>query len=117
MIPCLAKIVSRGAIMPDSVGPPRYGELADECLNLSELASDDDIRAHFSKIAANYLVMARANSHVRNRSAPASNHRNEGLPPIPEQHPTTQHFPRLSTHPNGRLWSIGDMVDILEAWE
>ena len=47
--------------MPDAFSrATRYGELADECLKLSELASDDDIRAHFSKIAANYLVMARA---------------------------------------------------------
>jgi hypothetical protein len=47
--------------MPNALGwATLYGELADECLKLSELASDEDIREHFSKIAANYLVMARA---------------------------------------------------------
>jgi hypothetical protein len=38
----------------------RYRKLAEGCLKLSELASDDDLRAHFRKVAANYLAMARA---------------------------------------------------------
>jgi hypothetical protein len=47
--------------MPDAFSwATRYAELADGCLKLSELTSDNDIRAHFCKIAANYLVMARA---------------------------------------------------------
>jgi hypothetical protein len=47
--------------MPDALSwATLYGELAEECMKLSELASDDHIRTHFCKIAANYLVMARA---------------------------------------------------------
>jgi hypothetical protein len=47
--------------MPDTFSrATHYGELADQCLKLFELATYDDIRATYCKIAENYLVMARA---------------------------------------------------------
>jgi hypothetical protein len=38
----------------------RYRELANECLSLSERAADDEARAHYCKMAENYLIVARA---------------------------------------------------------
>ena len=38
----------------------RYRELADECLKRSQLATDEQARAHYRNIAENYLIAARA---------------------------------------------------------
>ena len=47
--------------MPDAFDrAARYRDLANECLKLSERATDDEIRGHYRKIAENYLVVARA---------------------------------------------------------
>jgi len=47
--------------MPDPLSrAARYSELADECLKLSQLATDDEARAHYRNIAKNYLIVARA---------------------------------------------------------
>ncbi len=47
--------------MPDALNrAARYRELADECLKLSERATNEEIRAHYRRIAENYLVVARA---------------------------------------------------------
>ena len=66
-----------GVIMPDAFNKAvRYRELADECLKLSERATDDEIRGHYRKIAENYLVVARAEltraeqNRVRKRPQP-----------------------------------------------
>ena len=46
--------------MPDAFNQAaRYRELADECLKRAELATDDEVRAHYRRIAENYLIVAR----------------------------------------------------------
>ena len=56
----LAKRVKQGAILPDSLGKAhRYRDLAEECEKLGVLATDDQIRGRYHKIAENYLDMAR----------------------------------------------------------
>ena len=46
--------------MPDSLDKARrYRELAEECVKLAGLATDNQIRGDYRKISENYLVMAR----------------------------------------------------------
>ena len=47
--------------MPDSLEKARrYRELAEECVKLAVLATDNQIRGGYHKISESYLVMARA---------------------------------------------------------
>ena len=47
--------------MPDALNrAARYRELADECLKLSERATDEEIRAHYAGSPKTILVVARA---------------------------------------------------------
>jgi hypothetical protein len=46
--------------MPGSLGKAhRYRALAEECVKLADLATDNQIRGDYRKISENYLVMAR----------------------------------------------------------
>jgi hypothetical protein len=51
--------------MSDSLSKAqRYHERADECLRLAGLATDDQIRQHYRKMAEDYLTLARAELRI-----------------------------------------------------
>jgi hypothetical protein len=67
----------------------RYRERAEECLALAAIASDDQIRVHYKRLAENYLTLADAELGVaghRRQSSSALNHHG----PQPTKHPAPQ---------------------------